>query len=964
MKPKVFTAVSVSHSAYVGATMLSALLVSVLGVGTVAARDDVRQRIAPVEIQQKIKAIQAAPSGEDKPLTPPPSETMSSAEAAAPTVPLESALQDKAKEALSPVSLDDRIQQQTLQSDLKQFGYELFLDPKSTFAPVENIPVPADYVINPGDTFTVQVFGSTDVEYKLVVTRDGRLLVPEVGDISISGLRFDEAKELIKNRIGQVRLGVKTVVTLSDMHTMQVIMMGEVVKPGTYTVSGLTSLFNALVVSGGIKPSGSLRNIEVRRLGKLISKFDLYQILMQGRATNNVYLRHGDVIFIPPIGDTVSVAGEVNRPAIFELKDEENVQDLLALAGGPLPTADLQASQIRRLLAPYGYTLVQVDLRQSASPTLIKNGDQLRVYPVPNRMQDVVMLSGNVLNPGGYQWRDGMRVSNLISTAEMLQQRTDFKAAILIREKPVTRRLHVQYFDLGEALENPTSAEDLALKPRDELVLFDTHSSREKLLAETVKQLRLQATVTEPAPVIEVKGFVKHGGAYPLQQGMRWLDILRVSGGLQDGIDMHYAILMRRQPITRRLEAIRLEPRLALQDAAGDHNPALQPEDRLYVFDQTLNRSEVMKPDLDEIATQAGYDNPTPVVSVTGKVRRPGRYPLTPGMRVSDLIQAGAGMLEDAYGQTALLSRQIGIAGEFQQTDQLEINLSAKHPLLANMSLVLKPRDQLVIRAKPESGKVARIVTVEGEVKFPGSYPIKKRETLCEVMQRAGGFTEDAYVFGTVFLRESVRKREQDAINKIFEQFDTLLAEVHVSSSYDNDKKLPVNQQANETYNIIRNLKAPKAVGRMVVDVHAAVNKCDESADFALEDGDQIRVPKKLDEVSVVGQVYQPMSHKFRMDRGAIDYINLSGGTKQLAASEHAFVIQANGEVVSLRSSISNWITFGSVANSQVTPGSTVVVPLSVDRINGREFAQSWIDIIYKASVAAASLAYLNGYSF
>lgn len=922
--------------------------------------DRIRSQMQSPAMLQRMEAIKAAPSGEDKPLAP-PAVTGSINAPEPPVIEQPSALQEKVNEALMPVSLDDRIQKQSLEANLKQFGYELFLDRKSTFAPVENIPVPLDYIISPGDTFTVQVFGPTDVEYKLVVTREGKLLIPEVGDVSVSGLTFEESKTLLSHRISKVRLGVKTVVTLTDMHTIQVILMGEVIKPGTYTISGLTSLFNALAVSGGVKTSGSLRNVEVRRLNKLIATLDLYEILLLGKASNNIYLRHGDVIYIPPIGETVSVAGEVNRPAIYEIKHERTAQELLQLSGGALPTADLKNAQIRRLKAPSGYTLVQVNLGDTTRPTAIRNGDQLRVYPVPNRMQNVVLLSGNVLNPGGYQWRPGMRVSDLITSPDWLRQRTDFKTAALVREKVFTRRYQIQYFNLGQALESPNSASDLMLAPRDEVLVFDTHSSREQLLADTVRQLRLQATVSEPATVVELKGFLKHGGAYPLEPGIRWLDMIRASGGLQDGVDLKYAVLTRREPVTHRLEAIRLEPQKALQDDRGDNNPILMAGDTLYLFDQRSNRSELMKRDLDEISSQAGYEQPTPTVMVSGKVRQPGRFPLTPGMRVEDLIQAAGGMLEDAYGRTALLTRQLEVADEFHKTEQIELNLAATEPLLPTAELVLKARDQLVIRAKPEYQSGIQTVLIEGEVKFPGTYPIRKRETLCEVMQRAGGFTEDAYIFGTVFTRESVRKREQDSINQIFNQFDTLLAEVHVSSSYDNDKKLPVNHQANDIYNVIRNLKPPQSVGRMVVDMQAAVNQCIEAADLVLENGDRVSVPKRLDEVTVVGQVYQPMSHKFRGDRGAVDYINLSGGFKQLAANEHAFVVQANGEVVSLRSSVSNWMTLGSVANSQVTPGSTIVVPLNVDRINGRENAQSWLDMIYKATISAASLAYLNG---
>jgi polysaccharide export outer membrane protein len=348
-------------------------------------------------------------------------------------------------------------------------------------------------------------------------------------------------------------------------------------------------------------------------------------------------------------------------------------------------------------------------------------------------------------------------------------------------------------------------------------------------------------------------------------------------------------------------------------------------------------------------------------VQVTGKARQSGQFPLTPGMTVKDLIDAAGGLKEDAYGQTAVLTREDQMANEYMRAQHTEVNLLGKNQVLPDASLRLKARDRLVIREKPEGDNIAKWVTVKGEVRFPGKYSISKRETLCEFIRRAGGFTQDAYLFGTVFSRESVRKREQENIDKIFREFDTLLAELHTSPSYDNDKKLTTQKSANDTYQVIRQLKPPTAVGRMVIEMEKAGQQCIEVADFILEDGDQIEVPKLQEEVTVVGQVYHPMSHKYKKERGALDYVNLSGGPKELAQREHAFVIQANGEVVSLRSSMSSWTWLSRPENISVTPGSIIVVPLTVDRINGREYTQSLVDTLFKAAVGTIGIKSLFG---
>jgi polysaccharide biosynthesis/export protein len=910
------------------------------------------------EAQQRQAAVKAATKGQDPPLVtlefPVSMESNTTAEVKSEP----SVLQENAKEALALVTLDERIQSQALRGELKQFGYDGFSDAASAGSAIQALPVPPDYVISPGDTFIVQVFGATDLEYRLVVTRDGRLLVPEVGDLNVGGLKFEEAKLVIQENIDKVRIGVKSVISLGDLHSMQIIVTGEFEKPGSYTVSGLSPLFNTLFSTGGVKKSGSLRNIQIRRQNALIATIDMYDFLLKGNSKGNIFLRHGDVIFVPPIGTTVGVAGEVTRPAIYELKTERTVADVIALAGGLLPTAAKEKPQIRRVTENNGYTLVQADLTRGGGMSPVRSGDLIRIFPVSSKLDNVVMLSGNVAFPGGYQWKAGMRLSDLIGSIESLRLRTAFDVAILVREQKFSRRTEVTYVNLGRALEVPTGEHNLELRPRDELIIFETNSPRDNLLADTVRQMKAQATVLDPAKIVELKGFFLHPGVYPIQTDMRFLDMIRISGGLQVGVDRRYSVLARRSD-SGKLELMHLRLESALKNPLGDHNPIILANDRIYIFDAQMDRAQMLRAELEQLKKEARYGEPVPIVQVSGKAVKPGTYPLTPGMRVQDLLEAAGGLLEDAYGQTASLSRRTQMLNEQNRQDHFEINLFGDRPMLQDRAMLLTPSDHLLIREKPEYIDGPKFATVSGEVRFPGTYPIDRRETLCSVIRRAGGFTRDAYVFGTVFSRESVRAKEQAAIDKLFDQFDTLLAEVHTSSTFDNDKKLPVNHAANEVYAVIRALKPPKAVGRMVIDAKAATEKCDEASDVVLESGDRIEVPKYTDDVTVVGQVYHPTSHKYRSDRAALDYINLSGGTKELAVREHAFVVQANGEVMSVRSSMSSWTWLLGPSNVKVTPGATVVVPLSVDRINGREYTQSWVDMLYKAAVSAASLAFI-----
>jgi len=918
---------------------------------------DERMGVPSLEDKQRRQAIYAAPTGQDATLVPEPVVVIKDKAAVSDQEP--SQIEKKVSDALAPVSLEEEIQQQTVQGSLELFGYEMFTGVATTFAPITGAPIPQDYIIGPGDTFTVQAFSAADVQYTLTVTREGMILVPEVGALSVSGLTFSEAKQVISESIEQQRIGIKSVVTLSELRSIQVMMVGEVVQPGSYTVSGFSTLINTLISSGGIKRTGSLRKIQVKRNGRIVATMDLYNLLLKGDDSANIYMRQGDLIFVPPIGPTVGVAGEIHRPAIYEIKNEKSVGDILKIAGGLLPTAAKAKAQIERVSDAGLYTLLQVNLSSKGKRIGVHNGDLIRILPVLDKMDGVVLLSGHVLTPGGYQWRKGMRIADLINSTGILRQGADFDVALIQRENRLDKRTEVLYFNLGEALTNRASQSNTILQPRDQVIIFDTHSARAKRLSRVVQKLRREATANAPVKIVEIKGFLRHPGTYPLQVGLRLLDMIDNAGGLEAGADLNYALLARTDLNTGRLDIVQINLRDAMQASRSDHNPVLQPKDKIFVFDKNIDRSALMQAPIERIKRETRFGELATIVQVSGSVLHPGTYPMVAGMRVKDLIKAAGGMNEDAYGIAATLSRQTILDGEFSRTDSISISLTQNDPLLDTAESILHPYDHLVLRTKPEWVEKPRQVTVEGEVVYPGRYRVDKRETLCSLMQRIGGFTEDAYLFGTIFMRQSVRKKEQKALDRIFGQLDQLLAEVHLSPGVEKNEKMPQEQNAKDTYHVIQQLKPEKAIGRMVVDMENAVTTCEETSDVVLEDGDHIIVPKYQDDVSVVGQVYFPTSHKFQSERAALDYINLSGGTKELAQREHAYIVQANGEVMSVRSGASTWGWLLSPSNVRVTPGSTIYVPISVDRINGREFAETWVDLFYKITLGAASLNFL-----
>jgi protein involved in polysaccharide export with SLBB domain len=903
------------------------------------------------ERQQKQAAINAASTGQDLPLQDVPLGVVKQMIIEELEEPSE--IEKKISETLKPIDLTEKSRDQKTQLSLEQFGYDIFNTLTTTFAPVAGIPVPEDYTIGPGDTFILKIFSVTDLEYRLVVNREGQLLVPEIGAIQVAGLSFSEVKELIKESIDRVRVGVKTIVTLAELHSIQILMVGEVKQPGTYTVSGLSSLLNTLIQTGGIKRTGSLRSIVVKREGREVANFDLYELLLRGNDTGNIHLRQGDIVFVKPIGKTVSIAGEVHRPAIYETDNEQNVDQLIDLAGGLLPTAAKSTVMIERVSDKESYQLISADLTQRGGDIDVKNGDLIKVLPVLDRVENVVLLGGHVLKPGAFQWSEGLTVTDVVGDISSLKLGADLSVAMIERENLSNKRTEVFYFNLERALGIPSSPENIVLKPRDRVVIFNTHNPRTDQLRSLVQRLERETFASSIPPLVQVKGFVRHGGTYPLAKKMTLLDLVEYSGGFQVGTDQSYVVLVRTDPKTMLVDVT------ALDLNKHSYNPVLASGDELYLFGRDSDRSTILSPVIEKLRSQSSKDKPTQLVNISGSVRSSGTYPLNAGMRVEDLLIAAGGLKEQAFNSEATLARRSIIENEFSRVDQYDVALTERDNLSENLTTILLPNDHLVIRQKPEWISNHKQVTIEGEVLYPGTYTVDKRETMCGLVQRAGGFTEDAYLFGTVFTRESVRRKEQEALDRMMGELDDLLADVHLSPGYQKQDKQPENNGAEETFKIIKQLAPKKAVGRLVVDMENAVRNCTESSDVVLEAGDRIFVPKYQDEVSVVGQVYFPTSHKFRDDRATLDYINLSGGMKELAQHEHAFVVQANGEVMSVRSKASSWGWLGSAANVKVTPGSTIYVPLSVDRINGREFTQSWVDLFYKLTLSASSVSYL-----
>src|SRR6202050_5683115 len=340
----------------------------------------------------------------------------------APAPPNPSQVQ-RPKSAVWPETEFEQMVADSVGRPLPLFGQSLFDQPPSTFAPMDLMEVPSDYVIGPGDGLQIRVWGQLAGDLRVTVDRAGQIYIPQVGQISVAGIHYGELEEHLKSEISKVFKNFNLTVNIGRIRSIQVLVVGNARYPGTYTISSLSTLVNAIFASGGPTPQGSLRHIQVRRDGATITDFDFYDLLIKGDKSKDVRLLPGDVLYIPHVGPLVAIAGSVNSPAIYEMKDNSTLSDLIEFAGDLSTVADTNKITIDRFVNHQARKTLEFpyDAQSRAQP--LKDGDIVRVFSIVPRFEDTVTLRGNVANPGRYPWKPGMRVRDLIPDAQALLTR-------------------------------------------------------------------------------------------------------------------------------------------------------------------------------------------------------------------------------------------------------------------------------------------------------------------------------------------------------------------------------------------------------------------------------------------------------------------------------------------------------------------------------------------------------------
>jgi protein involved in polysaccharide export with SLBB domain len=724
--------------------------------------------------------------------------------------------------------------------ELRQYGYDFFTKETVSFTPMTNIPVGPDYVIGPGDEFTIHLWGKVEDSYEVTVTRDGYIIVPRIGNLNVSGMTFGELKQFLSRKFKQYYPTFEMNVTMGQLRSIEIFIVGEVHNPGTYSVSSLASVLSALYEA---KPSknGSLRNIKLVRNNKTIRSFDLYRFLIKGLKRDDIRLQTGDTIFVPVIGPVVGVAGNVRRPAIYEMKGLQTIGQVIEMAGGVMPIGHLQSVTVQRLEGNRRRVIKSFNLDPSHDASKermrlnLKDGDLIKIYPVHEIIRQVVYLEGHVKYPREYELKPQMRLSDLIQSYDDLLPEPYLPRAEIVRLVPPDYHSEVIPFDLGALL-------------------------------------------------------------------------------------------------------------------AGDksHNLLLKDLDRIRVYRIDEKRE-------------------TPEVSIRGAVRAEGNYRLYTGMRVRDLIFQSGNVTNRAFLEKGTISRLIA---QPEGTKTEKIDFCPRKALAGDPSdnILLEPDDTLYIRQKPEYEQALhRRAYLEGEFVFSGEYSFSEGETISQLIDRAGGLTTEAYPFGAMLFRESVKELQQQRLDEYISRLEEdilTLGSQAAEQALDKEEAAILAQTLNAKKQLLRKLEGMEATGRMVINLPEVLADAASKYNFELRAGDRLIVKEKPDHVNVLGEVYNPTALLFESDKGVGYYLDLVGGITKDAEEDEIYLVKANGTVLSKsqeRGGISwdsekyRWAS-SSFYDNKVDPGDTIIVPKELKVYPWLRVAKDITQVLAQVALSAGVL--------
>lgn len=676
------------------------------------------------------------------------------------------------------LTLQDKIEPELMQRELKQFGYDFFKNSLQLTNAIDAMPAGSGYLLGPGDVLSLNVWGAINIRQELTVDRNGEVMIPKVGMVKVWGLPLDKARKALNDAMSKYFRNYESSLTVAKLRTIQVYVVGEVEAPGSYPVSSMSTVINALAAAGGPSRNGSLRSVKVTRGNQAIAKVDLYEMLLSGDRGRDVQLQNGDTIFVPVIGPVVAVAGEVRRPAIYELAGKTMLTEVLSMAGGVAASGSLGRIQIERLDSNNSriildYSSGKGDATDAAFAGVeVRDRDMVKLFPVQEAVRQVVVLKGNVQQQGEYQFRPGMRLVDLVSSTQQLLPESYLDSIEVTRISPPDYHRELITVSLRRALAG-NQGDNLLLQEQDTIKVFSRWEMEEK-------------------PRVAVNGAVVNPGTYQYYAGMSVRDLVTAAGSPKRNAYLNRAELSRIviNGEKARSERIQIDLGKAL---AGDqqHNLLLKNDDVLIVREVTDWQDATDK-----------------FVRLKGEVNFPGVYSLARGEKLSSVIARAGGYSDKAYLRGAkftrravreiqqkrmdeiivktekdILQKQSALASMSASKEELEATKAALESLMKSVERMktLKAEGRVVMRLTPleelkkssydldlEGGDELEIpprpsvVNVLGQVYNPTSFIYTAGQDVDSYLQKAGGPVSDAeqsemYIIradGTVFSRQ------------------------------------------------------------------------------------------------------------------------------------------------------------------------------------------------------------------
>ena len=638
---------------------------------------------------------------------------------------------------------------QSLGYVLPIYAAGLFDNAPSTFAPVDRIPVTANYVVGPGDELLIRAWGQIDLDIHARVDRNGSIFVPKVGNLNVSGLRFEQVRGFLTSQIGRIYQNFDLNVTMGDLRSIDIYVVGQASQPGRYTVSSLSTLTNAIFASGGPSYTGSMRRIQLKRGANLVTEFDLYDLLIKGDKSHDVLLQPEDVLYFLPVGPQVAVGGQVNTPAIYELKGETTMAELFAMAGGLNNTAFGGKVFVEEIQNRSSRRVEEVALDAAGLARPMQDGDLLNVTPLSPKFENAVTLRGNVASPGRYPWHQGMRISDLIPSRDFLVTRDYYKQqnqvtlesqspgakpsaaqndmrrtspdinwdyAVVQRMDPQDLSTRLIPFNLGNVVVGHDLTDNIALQPGDVVTIF----SQSDLRVPELKQTKF----------VRLDGEFAASGVYRVKQGQRLRELVREAGGLTPSAYLYGAQFSRasvRAEQQRRLNQLIVEDERSLNRRAAqlattstttaelasakanldaeraslDLLRSIQPDGRIVL---NLHPDDTTADAIPDLSLEDGDEFYVPsvpaTVTVIGEVYNQGSFLRVPGTTVNSYLRNAGGPTRDAdKGRVFVVRANGGVVNKDASSSFWSGGFDA---------MVLMPGDAVIVPEQTDKGSFVR----------------------------------------------------------------------------------------------------------------------------------------------------------------------------------------------------------------------------------------------------------------